>query len=316
MSKRSYLLLAAVIGVGVIFQPHEAEAVAVGQSCSSPGATGMSDDQRDMLACLNGGSGSLVWEQMSIRPQSVTNAPAAPAPSISPSAPLLAQSPNAPRGAQTRWGGWYVGGNVGYAETTASYGNGPNAEGSAYISGGTVDHDIDGSSAGLVGGYNRVTSNGLFYGGEADINYMSNGGNLDISFAPYGSNGGSEFADLRSQWTGYATARGRVGVAFDPALLYLTGGLALAEVKDTFSSIPWGGNNFFESSRILPGWTAGAGAEFALTDNISLSAQYLRLQMAAHYVTMTDNDFAGGAVKFRLDDSADILRVGVNWHFD
>jgi hypothetical protein len=138
MSKRSYLLLAAVIGVGVIFQPHEAEAVAVGQSCSSPGATGMSDDQRDMLACLNGGSGSLVWEQMSIRPQSVTNAqgqpvahftdagnvvwnaPAAPAPSISPSAPLLAQSPNAPRGAQTRWGGWYVGGNVGYAETTAN----------------------------------------------------------------------------------------------------------------------------------------------------------------------------------------------------
>ena len=39
MSKRSLRLLAAVIGVGVIFQPHEAEAVAVGQSCSSPSFT-------------------------------------------------------------------------------------------------------------------------------------------------------------------------------------------------------------------------------------------------------------------------------------
>lgn len=72
MSKRSLLLLVAVIALGATLQSHAAEAVAVGQPCTTPGTTRMSDDQRDMVACLGEGSGSFVWEQLSVEPQSVT----------------------------------------------------------------------------------------------------------------------------------------------------------------------------------------------------------------------------------------------------
>lgn len=61
------------------------------------------------------------------------------------------------------------------------------------------------------------------------------------------------------------------------------------------------------------GWTVGAGAEFALTDTISMSAQYLMLEMSQNTATITGQY---GTAKYLLDDSANIVRVGVDWHFD
>jgi outer membrane immunogenic protein len=176
------------------------------------------------------------------------------------------------------------------------------------------DHGTQGATAGLVGGYNRVLNNGLFYGGEADLNYMRSAGDLDFHFAAYGI--GFETVDLKSVWSGYSTVRGRLGVALDPALLFVTGGFALAEVKDTFNANPFGGTDYFDSHGLQAGGTIGAGAEFALTSNISLSMQYLRLQMLSHMVTFTEDDNSGGTAKVRLMNAASILRLGLNWHFD
>ena len=145
----------------------------------------------------------------------------------------------------------------------------------------------------MVGGYNVVRNSGLFYGGEADVNYMTNSDQA----------GGTS---VRSVWNGYSTIRGRIGVAFDPALVFLTGGVALADVDNEFQAVGVPG---FTNDRIHVGWTLGAGAEFALTDRISMSTQYLFLQTPE--TTQFD-----GSYKYLLDNSANILRVGVNWHFN
>ncbi len=91
-----------------------------------------------------------------------------------------------PSPSPTHWQGWYVGGDVGMADTTNSFDQ---------VGGETEDlHMMYGGTAGLVGGYNRVNSNGLFYGGEADINYMSNFEHLQNGGA------GSSTPVLRSSW--------------------------------------------------------------------------------------------------------------------
>ena len=64
---------------------------------------------------------------------------------------------------------------------------------------------------------------------------------------------------------------GRIGAAFDRLLVYGKGGVAFAEDKSTFT--PVGGATATDTTTRV-GWTAGAGLEYALTDNWSVRAEY------------------------------------------
>lgn len=73
-----------------------------------------------------------------------------------------------------------------------------------------------------------------------------------------------------------AAIRGRFGYAFDRFLVYGTAGLAHGEIDRTFATSN-GANSFTENEDdAAMGVQIGAGAEFALTDRISLGAEYLR----------------------------------------
>jgi outer membrane immunogenic protein len=155
-----------------------------------------------------------------------------------------------------------------------------------------------GPTVGAQGGYNWVTESGFFYGGEADLGYMGSGQHQLIA----GNNG---TVTAKAVWNGYSTARVRIGAAFDPGLIFVTGGLAAADVRDQVF------DSFYKSNALL-GWTVGAGAEIAITNNISIAPQYLHIQLPQR-VGLGSN-IGGGNVY--INDSADILRVDVNWHFD
>ena len=195
----------------------------------------------------------------------------------------------------TRWEGWYAGGNVGLADTTSDVSD------INYTA--TQNIHRYGGSLGVVGGYNVVRNDGFFYGAEADINYMNNSAGYD----------NTPSSITKSQWNGYATARGRLGIAFDSALLFLTGGLAVSDINYQ-NRVIGPPNSDTNKNGIVIGWTAGAGAEFALTNTISLNMQYLRLEMPQ--TSSAGVNSAGNQVKFLFDNSANILRVGANWHFD
>jgi iron complex outermembrane recepter protein len=65
-----------------------------------------------------------------------------------------------------------------------------------------------------------------------------------------------------------ATARGRVGYAFDRFLVYGTGGAAFGNIQAHFSNDP-------VTTSMETGWTAGGGLEYALGSGWSAKAEYL-----------------------------------------
>lgn len=70
-----------------------------------------------------------------------------------------------------------------------------------------------------------------------------------------------------------AGLRGRAGVTFGSAQIYATGGLALAHAK--------GESGEAADGEWLGGYSYGLGLEYALTDNFSIDAKYLRSELAA-----------------------------------
>jgi outer membrane immunogenic protein len=130
-----------------------------------------------------------------------------------------------------------------------------------------------------------------------------------------------------------ATARARIGFTPQPSLLvYVTGGLALTKlrVSNSFSdNAPEEGVGGSSADEIKAGWTVGGGAEFMLTRNWSLKAEYMYLDFgsvstagsitcgpaqaaacAAFDPAVTPSPFSSSA-----DLTAHTARVGLNYRF-
>ncbi len=138
-----------------------------------------------------------------------------------------------------------------------------------------ADLDVDGEGwkLGVNAGYNFTVSEALVAGIVADVAWA------DI-------NGEDADADLsyNTDWTG--SIRGRLGIDAGAFLPYVTAGIAFANntVTDTLDDV--------EDSQLHTGWTAGAGVEFAVADNVSLDLQYRYSDYGtATYDLATETDF-------------------------
>lgn len=167
----------------------------------------------------------------------------------------------------SRWDGFYVGGFAGYFGGTLSFEDTPDVY---------LDYDFPAWLLGVSAGYDTTLSNGVVVGVVADVAATS--GSLTVP------------GSIRLPWS--ASLRGRVGKDFGSFLPYVSGGLAAAPYD-------LGGN-------ILPmlGWTAGAGVEMAVTENITLDAQYRFTDFGAAS-TGTFEDFVSGHH----------VTAGLNWRF-
>jgi len=140
-----------------------------------------------------------------------------------------------------------------------------------------------GIAGGLQAGYNWQSGQFVF-GGEADIQASG----ADDTFAPW---------QFSNPWFGTLRARG--GVAFNNILLYVTGGFAYGRVEGDRAGL--------SESRMMYGYTLGAGMEVGFTPNWSAKIEYLWLDYADRnfsVVTGTENG---------LETS--LLRFGVNYRF-
>lgn len=183
-----------------------------------------------------------------------------------PAAPVKAPLVSAP---VFSWTGFYIGGNVGYA-----WGSGTDA----------IDGvDPKGWLAGGQIGYNYQFQNNVLVGLEADIQ----GGDV---------NGGTFGFDSKLDYLG--TVRARLGYAFDRVLPYVTGGLAYGRNTITDFGI--------DSSNTHVGWTAGAGIEYALTNNWTARAEYLYTDLGSKTY-----DNIGTDAGF----TSSTARLGINYKF-
>ncbi len=109
-----------------------------------------------------------------------------------------------------------------------------------------------------------------------------------------------------------SSLRARLGYVWGNTLLYGIGGLALGEFQSTVSQI--GASQTFK--HFAPGWTAGAGLEYAFTPNWHARLEYSYADYGTFSTGVVQN---GGAFwngynnHYRVTDNA--LRLGVSYLF-
>jgi outer membrane immunogenic protein len=215
----------------------------------------------------------------------------------------------------TTWTGCYVGVEGGWNGGRGGITTGP-VNGPPSITNG---FDLSGGLAGGTLGCQYQWNHWVF-GAEGDISWTNKSGSSQ-DIPPYNVNFSNA---LNEQWI--ATFRGRVGyLPVDSLLLYVTGGGAVASVKQTVQDNPpvCGPGTAFPCVAIsetsnMTGWTAGVGGEYRFSGNWSVKAEYL-------YVGFSQKSYFNPAplspsATFLNDQRANlhdnIVRVGVNYKFD
>lgn len=179
--------------------------------------------------------------------------------------------------------------------------------------GGTFGHET--LSVSPFGGLG-TTSAGFTGGGEAGFNYQmpaSNvvlgaetdfqGSTLRSAYGTLATPAGAFTGASNLDWWG--SARARLGLSFGNVLPYVTGGFAYGDVHESGTLGP----TAFSASGVRPGWTAGAGVEYAITHNLTAKAEYLYTDLGS-----LSTPLAGGTASTRATFHA--VRAGLNWKFD
>jgi len=203
------------------------------------------------------------------------------------------------------WSGYYIGAHAGYAwgDTTATDEVATN--GACWNSCG---FQWTGKPKGFVGGgqvgYNWQTGNWVL-GVEADVGYLGTRGS---KAAPISSD-----TIVNTDGGFYATARARLGVAFNTVLVYGTGGWIGADLGSTVNDNIGSSVNTSDGG-FKSGWTAGGGIEIATGGPWSIKGEFLHYDLGDKQV---GGICCGGGVTqfFGIKETGNIARVGLNYHF-
>ncbi|HLH98590.1 MAG TPA: outer membrane protein [Xanthobacteraceae bacterium] len=178
------------------------------------------------------------------------------------------------------WSGFYLGANGGGAWGTSGW----DSAGSFHPSGG-----VAGGTAGVNWQFGSAV-----LGVEGDVDWSTLKGSTTSAGCPAG-------CTTENDWL--ATVRGRAGYAFDRVMPYVTGGLAVGDIKASTPGLPGASQN-------NAGWTVGGGLELALTNNWSAKAEYLHIDLGN-----MNCGFNCGAASGNVSLKSDVVRGGVNFHF-
>jgi outer membrane immunogenic protein len=207
--------------------------------------------------------------------------------------PLPAAPAATYRAASNSWGGFYLGlnggGGFGSSQWTKG-GNGTNVfDTSGFVGGGTV-------------GFNFPISE-VLVGLEGDVDWSSMNGST--GGCAVNAAGAPTACETKNNWLG--TARVRVGYAFDRLLVFVTGGAAFGGIQTGLNPPA----TFDTGAHV--GWTAGAGVEYALSQNWSAKAEYLFVGFPhSSCVSVANCGTAAGATVVLAES---LVRGGINYKF-
>jgi len=174
------------------------------------------------------------------------------------------------------WTGFYIGLNGGGGWGRSDY-SVPFPSGSFNTSGGLIGGTL---------GYNWQMGQTVF-GLEGDIGWSNIRGS---------SLCGATSCETRNSWL--STVRGRVGYAADRFMPYVTGGLAVGDIRTSVAGVG-------SASTTKAGWTLGGGIEAALVGKWTGKIEYLYVDLGR-----------GGSV-LGSDSSlrSNVVRAGLNYRF-
>ena len=205
------------------------------------------------------------------------------------------------------WTGGYIGVNAGYGGGKFKH---PYSIADAYGFydwGGSLDVTSSGFVGGLQVGYNWQFDNGLVLGAETDFQGSTVKGEVSANFEDLAA-----LAETKVDWFG--TLRARLGyVATERFLVYGTGGLAYGRVKSSVSAtngLDWADASY---SKTKLGWTVGAGAEYAITNNLTFKTEYLYTDLGK--TDLIDASVYDFDVNLKNNVKFHTVRVGLNYKF-
>jgi outer membrane immunogenic protein len=197
-----------------------------------------------------------------------------------PPPPPLTKAPAVPP--PYNWTGFYMGINGGYGFGRSKWDGLP------------ASFDVNGGMVGGQLGYNWQFGQ-FVYGVEGDGDWSHLRGTANFADCTVGCQTRNDFL---------ATARGRVGIAADRWLPYVTGGLAVGDIKAT---VP----DFTGINKTNAGWTVGGGLEFALSGNWTAKAEYLYVDLGHAGCSVDCGLPAGNNVSL----TTNVVRGGINYRF-
>lgn len=218
--------------------------------------------------------------------------------------PKRAVAPVAPSPIFT-WTGFYVGANAGYgfgeAKSSDIALNGtpfPSRNGSFHT---------NGALGGVQLGYNHQFGN-VVLGVETDIAVASIRGSYvtDPTQAP------ASQSHVSSKMKSLGTIRARAGYAVNNVLLYVTGGFAYGSSSTTITNFINRSSPLQSASYTQTGYTVGAGAEYAFTNNWTVKAEYLFVKLNKKSLTFIESPVTATT---NASSTANIVRVGLNYKF-
>jgi outer membrane immunogenic protein len=192
--------------------------------------------------------------------------------------------PAAPILAAYNWSGFYVGANGGFA-----------FDGENDWEGVAVTNDLEGWFAGGTVGFNWQANPWLVFGVEGDWDWADINGSDPCPNPAF-------TCSTDVEWL--ATARGRVGIAWDRFMVYGTGGGAFAGVLVEANPQIGGGS----SDETYFGWTAGGGVEIGLWNSVSVKGEYA-------FVDLGDEDAVFAGVPLTFNPEFQAVKFGVNYRF-
>jgi outer membrane immunogenic protein len=172
------------------------------------------------------------------------------------------------------------------------------------------DYDVSGGLIGGEIGCNYQPAGSVWVVGvEGDMSWVSKKGSAN-DVAPFIT---TFVSGTKEKWLG--TGRGRLGFLATPQfLIYGTGGFAVASVE---ANVTPTGLATFTDTQTRWGWTAGGGAEWALTSNWSVKVEYLYVRLQSQTYFATPVATGAGTILTRGDASLNnnIVRAGLNFKF-
>jgi outer membrane immunogenic protein len=183
---------------------------------------------------------------------------------IATAADMPVKAPLPPPPPPFSWTGFYIGGQVGWARAhdDASIVN-PGIPVAINL---PFTVDVDGVIGGAHVGYNLQYGMWVL-GVEGTVDGSDLNKSFTVGICPLFCGSATTKVGIQG------SVQGHVGVAFDRVLLYATGGLAIADITNTYDTTAFGGG-FASIGGTRTGWTAGAGGAFAVTNNWSVRVEY------------------------------------------
>jgi len=225
----------------------------------------------------------------------------------------------APVAAPFSWAGFYIGGHAGggWGDKKWSDYFDPLPNG-IRIAGPDASYHVNGALGGGQIGYN-FQSGWTVFGVEADASWTSIKGSGGI--LPSGLFGCLTVNECTSKIEALGTITARLGVAVDRVLLYAKGGGAWVHEKHTVRAFDLQAPNdpLFNfsgtTSETRWGWTAGAGVEYAFTNNWSAKIEYNYLDFGKNEVAVTFPAPTGFGAGGTLHQTLHVVKGGLNYRF-